>query len=199
MFFLIRACSSFSISTGVGFKRHQVEEEDLPRRKLRLAGLRLHGLVSSSLSSCCVEFLVFRQIFTQDRPGISAPWQWPLVHRVKRGSTGATRSAVIVSATLALTWFDCVHCRQRVKSMSGIMILGVCEHQTRRDKPDRAPSVGPCLGLASGDFGLRCWSAAQHWTISRARPAISDPAGSGPCQVGLAEVWRRRGAVRPSH
>ena len=28
---------TFSISTGVGFKRHQVEEEDLPRRKLRLA------------------------------------------------------------------------------------------------------------------------------------------------------------------
>ena len=155
--------------------------------------------LDSEFLLCCVPRLSSRQILTQDRPGISAPWQWPLVLRVKRGSTGATRSAVIVSVALALTWFDCVHCRQSVSSMSGIMILGVCEHQTRRDKPDRAPSVGPCLGLASGDFGLRCWSAARHRTISRARPTRSDPAGRGSCQVGLAEVWRRRGAVRPSH
>ena len=86
---------------------------------------------------------------------------------MERGSTGAPRSAVIVSLTLALTWFDCVHGRPSVTSMSGIMILGVCEHQTRGDKPGRAPPVPPCLGLASGDFGLRSWSAARHRTISR--------------------------------
>ena len=195
MFLLIRACSSFSISTGVGFKRHQVEEEDLPRRKLRLAGLRLHGLVSSSPSSCCVEFLVFR-VFTQDRPRIPAPWRWPLV---QRGSTGAPRSAVIVSLTLVLTWFDCVHGRPSVTSMSGIMILGVCKHQTRGDKPGRAPPVPPCLELASGDFGLRSWPTARHRTIRWVRPVVSDPAGRNPCQVGLAEGQRRRGAVQPSH
>ena len=37
-------------------------DSDLPRRKLRLAGLRIHGLVPSSPGSCCVaiEFLAFR-------------------------------------------------------------------------------------------------------------------------------------------
>ena len=95
---------------------------------------------------------------------------------------------------------DSVHGRS-VTSMSGIMILGVCEHQTRGDKPGRAPPVPPCLELASGDFGLRSWRAARgrHRTIRRVRPVISGPAGRTPCQVGLAEGQRRRGAVQPSH
>ena len=45
VFILIRAVSLFSISIGVGFERHQVEEDDAPCRKLRLDSLRLHGLL----------------------------------------------------------------------------------------------------------------------------------------------------------
>ena len=92
-----------------------------------------------------------------------------------------------------------VHGRPSVTSMSGIMILGVFKHQTRGDKPGRAPPVPPCLELAAGDFGLRPWPAARHQTICWVRPVVSDPAGRNPCQVGLAEGQRRRGAVQPSH
>ena len=59
MFILIRAVSLFSISIGVGFERYQVEEDDAPRRKLRLASLRLHGLLLLVYEFPLL-FLVFR-------------------------------------------------------------------------------------------------------------------------------------------
>ena len=155
-----------------------MEEEDLPRCKLQLAGLRLHGLVSSSLSSCCVKFLVFRVGRSSLKIALESllPGNGP-------SSTGRNRVRLVLldpPSSCPSPWpspGSTVLTADKVKSMRGIMILGVtvCEHQTRGDKPGRAPSVPPCLALASGDFGLRCCSAGS--------PA-SDHQPGAPCEIG---------------